>query len=472
MRRPSVRLGLATARTKLLGIRRHQPERARSLPDYRVETAPSGSQMPLPHDQWKRNLVALWVAEFTAIFGFNFVTPFIAIYLHRDLGISSGGELDIWAGIAVGAASVSAAVASPIWGSLGDRYGRKSMLIRAMVGAGVLVSLMASVQSPWELLVLRVCQGAVSGTVIAATALVAVETPRDHIAWALGILSSAVALGGAVAPVAGGLAATFVGLRFVFIGAGVFLIASAAPVLLIVRESPSPRKTRSPRAALSSPRVTSIISRLLVVLVAALLLTQFGFALTQQVMALRLLYVDPRTATMATGVSFGVTGVAVAIGSLLYARVGALIGFRRFVLAACCLCVGALIGASLVGSVYATILCIAIFGFGYGILNPALYSMIGFATPMAYQATMFGISGSALEAGYGFGPFVGGAVAGATSVSVAFLLAAVTAALTGVLMVLTGSERVRHAQHLSQVADGVGEVGIDEREPPERPRVS
>jgi MFS family permease len=232
------------------------------------------------------------------------------------------------------------------------------------------------------------------------------------------------------------------------------LIASAVPVLLMVRESPNVQTTPRRRAARSSPG-TRVTNWLLAVIVSALLLAQFGFALAQQVMALKLLYLDPRTATTATGVCFGVTGVAVAVGSVIYARVGALIGLRRFAIAACCLSVVALIGTSFVGSAYASILCMAIFGFGYGILNPALWSMIGFATPIAYQAIIFGISGSALEAGFGFGPFVGGAVTAAASVSVAFLLAALAATLTAVLIFLSGSEWVRVARDLSRAGDEV-----------------
>jgi len=113
------------------------------------------------------------------------------------------------------------AVASPIWGILGDRYGRKPMLLRSMIGGAITVGLIYFVQNPTELLILRFLQGATSGTVAAATSLVAAETPRSRVGWALGVVTSAVALGGAIGPVVGGIAGSLFGLRLVFLGGGI-----------------------------------------------------------------------------------------------------------------------------------------------------------------------------------------------------------------------------------------------------------
>src|SRR5579864_4227354 len=187
---------------------------------------------------WRRNLTALWLAELTAILGFSFAFPFLPLFLHRELHIASGPQLSFWTGIAAGATGFALALTSPVWGRLADRYGRKPMLVRAMIGGGISVGLMGLAQSAVQLTVLRGLQGASSGTVAAATALVATETPAEHLAWALGILNSAISLGSAAGPAAGGLAANFVGLRAIFLGGGVLLLLAMIPVLLAVRETP------------------------------------------------------------------------------------------------------------------------------------------------------------------------------------------------------------------------------------------
>ncbi len=130
---------------------------------------------------WRRNLVTLWFVEFVAVFGFNFATPFISIYMHRDLGVADVHGLALWTGLCGGAVGIAMAVASPIWGVIADRRGRKVMLLRAIGGGALSVGLMAVAHTPAQLFALCVVQGASSGTVAAATALVAAETPRRHV---------------------------------------------------------------------------------------------------------------------------------------------------------------------------------------------------------------------------------------------------------------------------------------------------
>src|SRR5207302_3153587 len=217
--------------------------------------------------EWRRNLAALWFAEFTAIFGFSFAFPFLSIFISHDLGVHPGRDLDLWTAASASVSGLSMAVASPIWGILGDRYGRKPMLLRSMIGGAITVGLIYFVQNPAELLILRFLQGATSGTVAAATSLVAAETPRSRVGWALGVVTSAVALGGAIGPVVGGIAGSLFGLRLVFLGGGILLLLSLLPVLLIVRESPIVRRSGAGRSTLTMIGERPGLKRALAVLI-------------------------------------------------------------------------------------------------------------------------------------------------------------------------------------------------------------
>ncbi|HOV65062.1 MAG TPA: MFS transporter, partial [Spirochaetia bacterium] len=84
-----------------------------------------------PAISWKRNLYAIWIAEFIAIIGFNTSVPIIPFYL-QDLGIHDPQKLKIWVGISQALVSVAVAIFAPIWGKVADIYGRKPMLLRAM----------------------------------------------------------------------------------------------------------------------------------------------------------------------------------------------------------------------------------------------------------------------------------------------------------------------------------------------------
>ena len=55
--------------------------------------------------------------------------------------MQSGRDLDLWTAASASASGLSMAIASPIWGVLGDRYGRKPMLIRSMLGGAITVGL-------------------------------------------------------------------------------------------------------------------------------------------------------------------------------------------------------------------------------------------------------------------------------------------------------------------------------------------
>ena len=211
----------------------------------------------------------MWFAEFMAIFGFSFAFPFLSIFIHHDLGVHQGPELDLWTAATASVSGLAMAIASPIWGVLGDRYGRKPMLIRSMVGGALTVGLIYFAQTPTELLVLRFLQGATSGTVAAATALVAAETPRNKVGWALGVVTSAVALGGAIGPVVGGVAGAVFGLRLVFLAGGVLLLLSMLPVLLIVREGPRRQRVGPRMGTLTLIRQRPGADRALSVLIAA-----------------------------------------------------------------------------------------------------------------------------------------------------------------------------------------------------------
>ncbi|HET6310311.1 MAG TPA: MFS transporter, partial [Candidatus Nitrosotalea sp.] len=83
----------------------------------------------------------MWFAEFMAIFGFSFAFPFISIFIHHDLGVPKGPELDLWTAATASISGLSMAIASPIWGVLGDRFGRKPMLLRSMIGGAITVGL-------------------------------------------------------------------------------------------------------------------------------------------------------------------------------------------------------------------------------------------------------------------------------------------------------------------------------------------
>lgn len=362
-----------------------------------------------------------------AIFGFSFAFPFLSIFINKDLGVSSGRELDLWTAAAASASGLAMGIASPIWGVLGDRYGRKPMLLRSMIGGALTVGLIFFVQNPWELVALRLAQGATSGTVAAATALVAAETPRSKVAWALGVVTSAVALGGAIGPVVGGLAGAVFGLRLVFLGGGVLLLFSLIPVVLIVRESPMVRSSGPRLNTLSVLNGPPGLKHALTVLIGAQGLVNVVTSATQQLVVLRLLEMLSSGVSVVSGIGFGLAGVASSAAAVFYTQVTQRIGYVRTTAAAAGLVAFAVATIGIAPWTAVVVLAMGFNGLFSGVVIPATASMIGLETPHEAQSTVFGINASAVAFGFCLGPLIGGGVAAGVNVPAALFVSAALA---------------------------------------------
>ncbi len=172
--------------------------------------------------------------------GFSSTAP-IYTYFIQYLGVDDA-LIARWSGAVIAISSISMGVLGPVWGALGDRHGRKVMVMRAMFGGAVIIGLQGLSQNVWQFAVLRLIQGALTGTVTAATALVVSNTPREHLGETLGKLQLAVFLGQAIGPTTGGFVADTLGYRATFWVTSLYLLIAGSMILFLVREHfvPSP----------------------------------------------------------------------------------------------------------------------------------------------------------------------------------------------------------------------------------------
>ena len=177
---------------------------------------------------WKRNLTVAWLGCFLTGAAFSLVMPFLPLYV-ESLGVTGHSALNMWSGLVFSITFLFSAIASPFWGGLADRKGRKIMLLRSALGMAIVMLLMGLAQNIWQFLVLRALLGLLGGFIPNANALIATQVPRNKSGWALGTLSTGGVSGALLGPLAGGLLADQYGLRPVF-----FITASV--LTLYVRE--------------------------------------------------------------------------------------------------------------------------------------------------------------------------------------------------------------------------------------------
>ena len=208
------------------------------------------SRLVLKRGTWQRNLAVLWIGELIAIAGFSVTLPFLPYYV-QELGITQMDQVAFWSALVAASQAVTMALVAPVWGSLADRYGRKIMVVRAMFGGAIIIACMGFVGNVYQLVVLRAIQGFLTGTVPAATTLVASSTPPERRGFAIGLLQMAIYLGGSVGPLIGGLIADSMGYRPTFWVTGALLLTAGILVSALVREEfvppehPPARKSRT-----------------------------------------------------------------------------------------------------------------------------------------------------------------------------------------------------------------------------------
>jgi len=201
---------------------------------------------------WKRNLIFIWLSQFISIMGFTFAVPFAPYYI-QDLGVDDPVQLKIWVALFAAATPLSLALVSPIWGAAADRYGRRLMLLRANLGAALVLALMGGVRSVEALVTLRLLQGALTGTFTAAQTMVAVQAPDERSGAALGSLSAAVFSGAMVGAFLGGWFASLYGYRVAYYVSACFLFVSFLLVLFGTREMPEPAEKPGEESAEPPP---------------------------------------------------------------------------------------------------------------------------------------------------------------------------------------------------------------------------
>ena len=139
---------------------------------------------------WIRTVATLTIVQVVTELAFSFALPFTPLYI-QELGVTDLGEVGLWAGLIAGLFAVAMGVMAPIWGLVADRFGHRLMIQRASFGAGIGIALIAFVQSPEQLLALRVVHGFFTGVVSAIATLVSLTTPRQHLGTVLGMLQAA-----------------------------------------------------------------------------------------------------------------------------------------------------------------------------------------------------------------------------------------------------------------------------------------
>lgn len=228
-------------------------------------------------DRRRRNLKLLWLSQFINTAGLMMLVPIMPLYMQQ---LGAEAQTGLWAGAAVAAPALPLALITPLWGRLGDRIGRKWMVVRALLGLAAAMGVMAAADTPVVFVLARLLQGTVGGVVEAASAFVSGDGDDDERGSALGRSYSATAAGALTGPLVGGaLLATGQLPAFMF---ALALAATALAVFCTValKERPRAAHHTAPQSSVDTDRrrgwFTSTTRELRPLVLAASFVAYFG----------------------------------------------------------------------------------------------------------------------------------------------------------------------------------------------------
>lgn len=346
---------------------------------------------------WRRTLYIMFFAELMTSIGFSSVVPFMPLYIKDELVSSTNLSVELLAGLVYSGQAFTMMIASPFWGSLADRFSRKIMVERAMFGGSAVLLLMAFVGTAEELILLRMLQGLITGTVAAANALVAAETPREHTGYAMGLLQGGLAGGVSVGPLVGGIVADTLGYRAAFYVTGGLLFLAGAMVLVWVRETAAPQDTGNIDRRSFIGKWRDILA-LQGVRMAYMLrfLTRLGRMMLIPVVPLFVATLLPSGAQVNTftGMVLAASWVTLAVSGVYLGRLGDRVGHRRIIIAAALLAALLYFPQSLVTAGWQLLALQAMVGVALGGIIPVISTLLASYTQIGEEGAVYGLDNS------------------------------------------------------------------------------
>jgi MFS family permease len=217
----------------------------------------------------------------------------------------------------------------PFWGKLGDKYGRKPMVIRAgFCLSGIYIG-MFFCSEPWHLALLRFLNGMLTGFLPGSYALIATNTPTKKAGRYVAIAQSAAAIGTIAGPIAGGILADLVGIRGTMLVSGSFVFLSTIAVAVLVRE---PNRSRAiDHTTLIEDFVTCGRDPALRYVMVHNWTNAIIVGAVASTLIIHLSHIGPFLPSSAQGAIFAIPGVLMALLALRWVKVGERLSFRRVI---------------------------------------------------------------------------------------------------------------------------------------------
>ncbi|GHP13141.1 MFS transporter [Lentilactobacillus fungorum] len=403
------------------------------------------SDNQLAPNSWQRNLKVLWFGTFMASIGFSEVMPFLSLYVD-SMGTFNRGQLSLYSGLAFAASYFVTALASPLWGKMADRTGRKLMLNRASLGMAIVFILMGLAMNVWQLIALRLLQGVFSGYISNANALIATQVPKRRSGQALGMLVTGNVSGALFGPLLGGTLASLFSYRMTFFITGFLFILVFLVTAIFVKEDFQPTakakmlNTKGVIGELANAKLVFWLFTTTMIIQAA----------NNSIVPILSLYVrqimnnSPAT-TFYSGIVAAVPGIATLFAAPLLGRVGDRIGTDRILIIGFILAIAVYIPMAFVTNVWQLIALRFVIGVANASMLPAVQTILAKNTPPQVTGRVFSWNQSFQAMGNVAGPMIGSFVSSAFDYAGVFISTALLVVIN-LTLVYHSTQSMRNAR--------------------------
>lgn len=386
-------------------------------------------------ESWQRTLYITFFAQVITAIGFSSIFPFLPLYV-ESLGSTSQLSIEFLAGLVYSAQAFCMMLASPVWGAIADRYGRKLMVQRACFGGAGIILLMAFVRSAEQLVLLRAIQGLITGSVAASSALIAGESPRTRTGYALGLLQTALGIGIALGPLIGGAIADTFGYSAAFYITAVLLLIAGFMVLFGVEETFVPTATQAIdlrgffsdwRHVFQSPGVPITYAMDMITQLARMMIIPILPILIQSFIT------DLSTVNTTTGVVFGVYSATMTLSAIYLGKLGDRIGHRMILIISLITLAIFYLPQAVVNQAWQILVLQALSGVSMGGILPAIGALLAKFTVQGEEGAVYGLSNSLRAGARSVAPLLGAGIATWIDMRATFMFAAAFYLLAGLL---------------------------------------
>ncbi|PAV31467.1 MFS transporter [Virgibacillus profundi] len=401
----------------------------------------------------------MWFANFFIAGSITMVLPFISLYID-SFGNFSNSYVQNWSGWIFAITFVTAFIFSPIWGRIGDKYGRKKILIISALGIGLSVFLMGFATSVWQLFLLRLFMGIVTGFIPMSQALIATQTPKKVAGRVLGTLQTGSITGALMGPLLGGALADAFGYANTFKWVSITIFISAIIVLFGIKEVKMKLSSdeNDYKSYSSKEVIKHILNRpvLLIVMLISVLVQVAHFSI-QPILSLFVAEIHgPVSIAFFSGMAFSAAGLGNLLMTRKWGRLGDRIGYVKILIFLLFMAGIVYFPGAFVTNIWQLVILRFLLGVSIGGIVPVRIAYIRQEAPLSMQGEVLGYNTSLRFLGNIIGPALGGALSGFFGFSSVFFVTSGILILSGVIMLVTWYKYEYEGKHSRSLSTNRG----------------